>query len=156
MKQLKVNQNKIFRKLKTKEATVISIILLTNSIDGENNDLVVTNQQYPVITIDQQYPVQLSAICQNLVTIMSELQSDQGTVIKKWSTILQNKETIEIGSTEHNIKINECMNDLANVDQLSKKLMKFESDDSLHLLSLLLVMIGFFSKNIQMGKQIYL
>lgn len=98
----------------------------------------------------------LTEVCQNLVTIMKELLSDQGTVMKKWSTILTDDETVEIGGSELKLKISECLVSLSKVEEVERSVMVGDNDKALHQIAEILAKIGFITKNIQMGKQIYL
>lgn len=66
------------------------------------------------------------------------------------------QQTFEIGGEEQTLRIYECMDSLGQVADLRSKLMKGEFENPLGTISQLLVKVGFFSKNIQMGKQLYL
>ena len=48
------------------------------------------------------------------------------------------------------------MLNIAKVKDHQNSLMKAENENALHIISDILVKVGFFAKNIQMGKQIYL
>lgn len=87
---------------------------------------------------------------------MKELLSDQGTIMKKWSTILSDDETVEIGGAEFKLQVDECLVSLPELSDVQSRLMAGEIDNALHLIADLLIKIGFFTKNIQLGKQIYL
>lgn len=72
--------------------------------------------------------------------------------MKKWSTIISDEETVEIGGKEVKLKIKGCLDDFAKMKDLQINLMKYENNQALDVISDMLVKIGFISKNIQMGQ----
>jgi len=59
--------------------------------------------------------------------------------MKKWSTILSDEETVEIGGIERKLKIKECMESFDKLPDLQRSLMYYEKDNALHVISDILV-----------------
>lgn len=89
MKQQRIDRGDLFKKIKTSEASLVAFALLQDHAEGK-----VSGQ-------DQQ--IKLADVCVHLVSIMKELQRDQGTVMKKWTTVLSDTESIEIAGQEQKV-----------------------------------------------------
>ena len=97
MKQLNCEQNNLLFKIKLKEASLISCATLQDTLD---------EVEYQNKT--EEYP-SLSQICENLLSVIGILLSDQGTVLKKWSNIISSAETVDIGGQDYQIKLDDSV-----------------------------------------------
>lgn len=106
MRHTSLAQVNLHYKIKQQEAKLIACTTMQNSMDL--TEMEGKNDPQPTI----------SDTCSNVLKVLNVLLSDQGTVQKKWSKILNDKEKIEIGSTEHKLELKKCIEYLKKIDTI--------------------------------------
>jgi len=98
----------------------------------------------------------LPDICKKMIKIFDLLLSEQNTVQKKWKNYLSDKETFVLGGSEHQLKLSETLNYLKQMDTLQANLMNMKDPQAIETIFGILLRVGFLTKNIQLGKNVFL